>query len=606
MKKLFTGFIFTPIFLSAQNVGIGTTNPLARLHVTDSNVIFSAPTLFAEPVNFTLPINGPGTRFMWMPQKGAIRAGLMQLDRWDADSIGFASAAFGGNTLALGSESFAMGTGSRAYGFDAMAVGNGGRALGNYSVSLGINNYAVGNASVALNGGNTANGINSMATGNGTYSNGDYSFATGVGTIANSYGSYALGRFNDTVVTGSRTSWVQTDPLLYIGNGTVSNARHNTFVLYKNGNIISKNTEALLISNGTYDVPVTGSGTRMMWLPQRSAFRLGTVLDGRWDNLGAWSFAAGYNTNAGESATAIGLACEATRAGAFAAGSDAKAFGSGAVSAGLGSIANAYASFAAGRYNDYFVSSSQTTWVATDPLFTLGNGSSDVLRSNALVVLKNGNTTINGNTVVNGTSSLNGNTSITGTATHNGTTVLDGFTQVQGLNLFEFGAGVAGKEVNAGKIGYNAFGQNALTFVGGGTNATNRAVYFYAEGGATFNGPATVGSNLSVNGEVNRTTTGAANMVPVCYGTVDGTTVTPTILGGSGNFTVSKIATGSYQIVVTGETFSETNHTAIATILRSSLTGGTFAWTGVNVSNNVFVNTGNATDQKFHFVIYKP
>lgn len=65
----------------------------------------------------------------------------------------------------------------------------------------------------------------------------------------------------------------------------------------------------------------------------------------------------------------------------------------------------------------------------------------------------------------------------------------DGTSQVVGLNLMEFGAGVGGKEVNAGKIGYNAFGKSALSFTGAGTTATNRAVYFFAEGGNSTSGP---------------------------------------------------------------------------------------------------------------------
>jgi hypothetical protein len=77
---------------------------------------------------------------------------------------------------------------------------------------------------------------------------------------------------------------------------------------------------------------------------------------------------------------------------------------------------------------------------------------------------------------------------------------VNGAIKLEGLNLFEFGAGVAGKEVNAGKIGYNAFGQNALTFIGAGTSSANRAVYFYAEGGTTFSGPINIGGELQVNG----------------------------------------------------------------------------------------------------------
>jgi hypothetical protein len=98
----------------------------------------------------------------------------------------------------------------------------------------------------------------------------------------------------------------------------------------------------------------------------------------------------------------------------------------------------------------------------------------------------------------------------------NGNSLFNGNMNLQGLNLYEFGAGVAGKEINAGKIGYNAFGQSALTFVGAGTNATNRAIYFYAEGGTTMNGPLNIEGPLRVNGNagLNRqvlTSNGAAD-----------------------------------------------------------------------------------------------
>ncbi len=65
----------------------------------------------------------------------------------------------------------------------------------------------------------------------------------------------------------------------------------------------------------------------------------------------------------------------------------------------------------------------------------------------------------------------------------------DGTSQVLGSNIFEIGAGVVGKETNAGKMGYNAFGKTALTIIGAGTTTSNRTMYFYAEGGTTTNGP---------------------------------------------------------------------------------------------------------------------
>ncbi len=79
---------------------------------------------------------------------------------------------------------------------------------------------------------------------------------------------------------------------------------------------------------------------------------------------------------------------------------------------------------------------------------------------------------------------------------------VNGPMKIEGLNIFEFGGGIAGKELNAGKIGYNAFGTNALAFVGAGTNSANRRVFFFAEGGTTFNGPVTIAQSTNTIGQV--------------------------------------------------------------------------------------------------------
>lgn len=55
---------------------------------------------------------------------------------------------------------------------------------------------------------------------------------------------------------------------------------------------------------------------------------------------------------------------------------------------------------------------------------------------------------------------------------------VNGPIKIEGANVFEFGAGIAGKELNAGKIGYNAFGSSALEIIGAGTSSSNRRVFF--------------------------------------------------------------------------------------------------------------------------------
>jgi hypothetical protein len=73
-----------------------------------------------------------------------------------------------------------------------------------------------------------------------------------------------------------------------------------------------------------------------------------------------------------------------------------------------------------------------------------------------------------------------------------GGVTLIGPMNIDGTNTLEFGAGVSGKQVNAGKIGYQALTDYALDIVGAGTDLTNRKIKFWAEGGALFNGTAWV------------------------------------------------------------------------------------------------------------------
>jgi uncharacterized coiled-coil protein SlyX len=85
----------------------------------------------------------------------------------------------------------------------------------------------------------------------------------------------------------------------------------------------------------------------------------------------------------------------------------------------------------------------------------------------------------------------NGNLGI-GTSTPTARLHIAGNIKMDGTNTMEFGAGIAGKEVSAGKIGYQTFTPDALDIVGAGTGA-NRKIKFWNEGGAYFSGSVAVG-----------------------------------------------------------------------------------------------------------------
>ena len=77
---------------------------------------------------------------------------------------------------------------------------------------------------------------------------------------------------------------------------------------------------------------------------------------------------------------------------------------------------------------------------------------------------------------------------------------VNGGARLSGFNTLEFGGGVAGKEANAGKIGYRTFTIDALDIVGAGSSTTDRKVKIYAEGGTTLTGPLNTLGALQVNG----------------------------------------------------------------------------------------------------------
>jgi hypothetical protein len=290
-KLLLACLLATMVYANAQNVGIGTTTPLARLHVKDSSVLFSAtgdaPFPPANP-----SISGAGRRMMWYPDKAAFRAGYVNANRWNKDSIGVYSIAMGYDTKASGvvstaigqettassdgatalgfrttasaSSSTAMGYQTTASGLSSTAMGHqttaggsssiamgylaiaGGHystamgyqtiAMGQYSTVLGYQTTASGISSTAMGGQTSATGQYSTATGAGSIASGDVSTATGYGTTAKALGSFSTGSLNDDSDNPSPGSSLPNDRIFQIGNGSNSGGRKNAVTVLRSGN----------------------------------------------------------------------------------------------------------------------------------------------------------------------------------------------------------------------------------------------------------------------------------------------------------------------------------------------------------------------------------
>jgi hypothetical protein len=142
-NKLFLlPFLGATFFANAQNVGIGTNTPLARLHVADSSVLFSStgdiPGIPGLP-----PLQGAGRRMMWYPNKAAFRVGYVNGTQWDQPNIGTYSFASGFGTTASQGYSTAMGYFSIASGTASTAIGNQTTAKAFGSLSIGsLNDFA--------------------------------------------------------------------------------------------------------------------------------------------------------------------------------------------------------------------------------------------------------------------------------------------------------------------------------------------------------------------------------------------------------------------------------------------------------------------------------
>ncbi len=275
---------------NAGNVGIGTTAPLAKLHVKDSSVLFTAEGYTSFDPGPT-PVTGEGRRMMWYPEKGAFRAGYVDGTQWNRDSIGYFSTACGENTLAYGNNSTAFGKSTSAVGFgctalgyntlangysttamglntiagaygstamgsgsiasgyysvamgksdsasalSTVAIGTDTRASGNYATAIGNNTKATGYYTTALGNGTRAIGQGATALGDSTVATGDNAMAMGKKTTAPSYRETTLGSNNTGYIPISATEWQPEDRLLTVGNGNAAVAS-DAMVILKNGN----------------------------------------------------------------------------------------------------------------------------------------------------------------------------------------------------------------------------------------------------------------------------------------------------------------------------------------------------------------------------------
>lgn len=216
-----------------------------------------------------------------------------------------------------------------------------------------MNNWhkdSVGFGSISYGIGNKAKGYASVAMGQRSYSLGPYSIAMGAGAIANG------------------------DRAIAIGDGSALKD-FATVVGYSN---------AYGYASTALGFASTASGSYSVAIGQGSTAN------------GSQSFAlGGNNLSQGEYSVAIGVGAQSMGYASTAIGGNTT-LGEFSSAMGISNYANGYASTVVGINADSIVTR-QTAIAAATPLFIVGNGNASNDRSNALVVLKNGNVAIGNN-----------------------------------------------------------------------------------------------------------------------------------------------------------------------------------------------------------------
>jgi hypothetical protein len=116
-------------------------------------------------------------------------------------------------------------------------MGRNTKAIGAHSTAMGSSTEASGGLSTAMGLSTIASGEGSIAMGSQTTALGNYATAMGSQTKAETYPSTAIGHYNTG--GGSPDSYLDTDPLFEIGNGTDDARRTNALTVLRNGTILA-------------------------------------------------------------------------------------------------------------------------------------------------------------------------------------------------------------------------------------------------------------------------------------------------------------------------------------------------------------------------------
>ena len=181
--------------------------------------------------------SGDKSRFLFLPEYGALRSGWFTENDWDLDNFGYYSVALGKSAtakqtsaVAIGENTFVNAQQSVAIGYNnqitktstnytavigadnildsngasySVILGQQNRAGATETVAIGTDNWVRANKAIAIGDTNTITGVNSIAIGDANTVSGGGAFAIGRTNIASGNPSYILGQ--SSIVSGNNS-----------------------------------------------------------------------------------------------------------------------------------------------------------------------------------------------------------------------------------------------------------------------------------------------------------------------------------------------------------------------------------------------------------------
>ncbi len=138
-----------------------------------------------------------------------------------------------------------------------------------------------------------------------------------------------------------------------------------------------------------------------------------------------------------------------------------------------------------------------------------------------------------------------------------------------------------------------------------GSNSANNGQFIECKKANALKFVVDVDGTVRLAKEINRIATGAADMIPIAYGYVNALGVL-SLNNSTPNVSCTKIATGKYEITISGESYNITDYIAIVSAQGVNANIISSSYSNSKLTVHSFNHFGSVTNAPFRFIVYKP